>query len=239
MTPNAAILLAGGSSRRMQGHTTDKTLLPLAGKPLFLHCLDTFLSSGLVGHIVIVHRDSTHKEILEPLLPQSKSVKYSFTQGGEERMYSVYNGLDFLRNDPSGIVFIHDAARPFISVPLLLSLAHAAQQHGAACPGTRVADTLKRATPEIPATLKPIRRDNLWALQTPQTFHYPTILKAYETAMADHIPLTDDTSALSHIGRKVHLIENPAPNPKLTTPADLPLLEFLLSRIKSGNTSQG
>lgn len=154
-------------------------------------------------------------------------------------MYSVYNGLDFLRNDPSGIVFIHDAARPFISVPLLLSLAHAAQQHGAACPGTRVADTLKRATPEIPATLKPIRRDNLWALQTPQTFHYPTILKAYETAMADHIPLTDDTSALSHIGRKVHLIENPAPNPKLTTPADLPLLEFLLSRIKSGNTSQG
>ncbi len=217
----------------MQGHADDKTLLPLEGKPLFLHSLETFLSSGLAGHIVIVYRDDSHKERLSALLPANrKSVSFSFVQGGEERMYSVYNGLDSLRENPPGLVFIHDSARPFISVPLLLSLAHAAQKHGAACPAIRVADTLKRATPEIPASLKPIRRENLWALQTPQTFHFPTILKEYETAMSDHIQLKDDTSALSHIGRKVQLIENPAPNPKLTTPADLPLLEFLLARSK-------
>ena len=34
--------------------------------------------------------------------------------GGEERQYSVYNGVQALKND--GIVLVHDGARPFVDV---------------------------------------------------------------------------------------------------------------------------
>jgi 2-C-methyl-D-erythritol 4-phosphate cytidylyltransferase len=225
---NAAILLAGGSSRRMQGYTDDKILLPLAGKPVFQHSLDTFLLSGVVSIIVIIHRDEKHKDTLLSLLPESSSTQFLFVPGGEERMHSVYNGLEALEALAPEIVFIHDTARPLISIKLLKSLLDAAEKYHAACPATRVTDTLKRANSKVPASLEPVSRDNLWALQTPQTFQYPLIREAYQQALNDHLQLTDDTSAFAEQGGKVHLIENPAPNPKLTTPADLSLLEYLL-----------
>jgi 2-C-methyl-D-erythritol 4-phosphate cytidylyltransferase len=42
--------------------------------------------------------------------------------------------------------------------------------------------------------------------------------------------VTDDAAAVEFLGRPVALLENPHPNPKLTTPADLALLELLASR---------
>lgn len=42
--------------------------------------------------------------------------------------------------------------------------------------------------------------------------------------------ITDDVQAVEDLGLPVTLLENPHPNPKLTTPADLAYLEFLLSR---------
>lgn len=227
---NAAILLAGGSSRRMQGYTEDKILLPLAGKPVFQHSLDTFLASGVVDTLVIVHRDEDHKAQLQALLPQSSSTEFLFVPGGAERMHSVHNGLKALEPHAPEIVFIHDAARPLISAKLLQNLLDAARQHQAASPATRVTDTLKRASSEAPSTLEPVSRENLWALQTPQTFQYPLIREAYQKAVEANLQLTDDTSALAEQGGKVHLMENLDPNPKLTTPADLPLLEYLLKQ---------
>ena len=41
--------------------------------------------------------------------------------------------------------------------------------------------------------------------------------------------LTDDAAAVSLLRHPVALLENPFPNPKLTTPSDLAYLEFLLT----------
>ena len=228
---NGAILLAGGSSRRMGGQTDDKVLLSLGGQPLFLYSLNAFLESDLCQEIVIVHREEDQKERLQSLLPKSSSVQFTFTLGGKERMNSVHNGLKAFTSIPE-IVYIHDAARPFISVELIQKLHQSALSHGAACPATKVTDTIKRTTLDQPTALTSVDRENLWAMQTPQTFVYPEILKAYQNAIDSGAQLTDDTSALERSGGKVYLLENPSANPKLTSPVDLPMMEFLLTSKK-------
>ena len=228
---NGAILLAGGSSRRMGGQTDDKVLLTLGGQPLFIYSLNAFMQSGLCQEIIIVHRDEEQKEQLQSLLPKDSSVRFTFTFGGKERMHSVYNGLSAFTSTPE-IVFIHDVARPFISVELLQKLLQTTQSHGAACPASKVTDTLKRTSSDQPSVLTSVDRENLWAMQTPQTFVYSEILHAYQEAIESGDQLTDDTSALEGKGGKVYILDNPSPNPKLTTPADLPMMEFLLTTRK-------
>jgi len=51
------VLLAAGSARRMQAVVDDKITALLAGKPVLLHSLQTFLSTGLIGRVVITYRD--------------------------------------------------------------------------------------------------------------------------------------------------------------------------------------
>ena len=222
-----AILLAGGSSRRMEGRTDDKTLWNLGNRKVLQYSLNTFLDSELCKEIVIVHRDEKQLKRIQKLIPEDNPTIFTYALGGEERMHSVHNGLKAFRNPPE-IVFIHDTARPFISIELLQVLKDSALKYGAACPAAKVTDTLKRSSNENPSALVSVPRESLWAMQTPQTFQYQYIFEAYQHAIQEGISLTDDTSALEITGQKVHILENPSPNPKLTTPSDLPWFEFLL-----------
>ncbi|MBI3878071.1 MAG: 2-C-methyl-D-erythritol 4-phosphate cytidylyltransferase, partial [Verrucomicrobia bacterium] len=43
--------------------------------------------------------------------------------------------------------------------------------------------------------------------------------------------VTDDTAACELIGQPVRLVESAAPNPKVTTRADLPYVELLLRQL--------
>ena len=54
------------------------------------------------------------------------------------------------------------------------------------------------------------------------------ICRAYERVAARKLTITDDAAAVETLGHAIALLENPHPNPKLTTPADLAYLEFLL-----------
>ena len=52
----------------------------------------------------------------------------------------------------------------------------------------------------------------------------------YEALGFDNNPqFTDDTAACELIGQPVKLVESSTPNPKATSPADIPYLELLLT----------
>ncbi len=55
-----------------------------------------------------------------------------------------------------------------------------------------------------------------------------TIRKAMAAVKLQGAAITDDTAACELIGQSVALVRSDAPNPKVTTPADLPLVELLL-----------
>ncbi|MFT3781141.1 MAG: 2-C-methyl-D-erythritol 4-phosphate cytidylyltransferase [Nibricoccus sp.] len=219
---NAAILLAAGSGRRMQGLVADKVLAPLAGKPVFAHSVAAFLESGVADFYAIVYRDQRQMTELSAYAP-TPSV---FVHGGRERQHSVANALEALPSD-IGHVFIHDCARPLIKAEQLVGLLKVVQIENAVVLAHRVTDTIKQHSGN--GRLKTVDRENLWAMETPQVFTYDLITRAYAKIVEKDLSITDDASAVELLGHPVALLENTSPNPKLTTPADLAYLEFLLA----------
>ena len=65
-------------------------------------------------------------------------------------------------------------------------------------------------------------------MQTPQVFEASLIRAAIQKALDDKAVLTDDCSAVEHIGMRVRLVEGEERNLKVTTPLDLKIAELLV-----------
>ena len=224
MSRSAAILIAAGESRRMDGVVADKILASLAGKPLFYHSALAFMASCVADDYVIVYRDQ--RQMLE--LAAYAPTPARFVRGGKTRQASVTNALADLPPEID-TVFIHDCARPFVRPEQLVALLKIVRREKAVVLAHRVTDTIKRHRDS--GHLKALDRDRLWAMETPQVFDRALIVEAYAKAARRQRPLTDDAAAVELLNHPVALLENPHPNPKLTTPADLPWFEFLLTQL--------
>ena len=91
----------------------------------------------------------------------------------------------------------------------------------------RVADTIKESDGGN-LIARTVDRARLWSVQTPQTFRVEIIRRAIAAARKMNRIFTDDTAACELIGQPVQLVNSAAPNPKVTVPADLPLINLLL-----------
>ena len=226
MSRTAAILLASGRSRRMNGVVPDKILAPLGGKPVFAHSASAFYRSGVVDFFVVTYRDQHQMVELSAYAPTPTL----FVPGGAERQDSVAAALAELPENVE-YVFIHDCARPLVRAEQLVALHKIVRREDAVVLAHRVADTIKEHRGE--GRLKHLDRERLWAMETPQVFARTLIVRAYAKALAAGRRLTDDAAAVELLHQPVALLENPHPNPKLTTPTDLAYMEFLLTRTES------
>jgi len=222
MSRTAAILLAAGRGQRMQGAVADKVLAPLAGRPAFAHSAAAFITSGIADYYVIVYRDQRQMMELSAYAPTPSIL----VRGGRERPDSVRNALATLPDDIA-YVFIHDCARPLVRPEQLVALHKIVRRENAVVLAHRLTDTIKEHRDD--ARLRTLDRSRLWAMETPQVFARDLITRAYARAPLRGQPLTDDAAAVELLGHPIALLENPHPNPKLTTPADLAYLEFLIS----------
>src|SRR5688572_26485280 len=231
MSRTAAILLAAGNGSRMQGAVDDKVLAPLAGRPVFAHSAAAFMASGVTDFYVVVYRDQRQMTELAAYAPTPSAL----VRGGRERRDSVMNALVSLPDDIA-YVFIHDCARPLIRPDQLVTLHKIVRRENAVVLAHRVTDTIKEHTVlrspkgHDDSRLRTLDRSRLWAMETPQVFSRDLILRAYSRVAALDRHITDDAAAVELVHHPIALLENPYPNPKLTTPSDLAYLEFLLSR---------
>jgi len=223
MSRTAAILLAAGQGRRMEQAVPDKVLAPLAGRPVFAHSVAAFLASGVADFYVIVYRDRRQMLQLSAYSPTPSVL----VKGGRERQDSVAHALEALPPDITH-VFIHDCARPLVRPEQLVALLKVVRRERAVVLAHRVSDTIKEHRDS--GRLKTLDRSRLWAMETPQVFERSLITRGYALVGQRRRRVTDDAAAIELLGRPVALLENPHPNPKLTTPADLAYLEFLLDR---------
>jgi 2-C-methyl-D-erythritol 4-phosphate cytidylyltransferase len=65
-------------------------------------------------------------------------------------------------------------------------------------------------------------------MQTPQVFERKLLEEAYVTVFTKNLRITDEVSAVEHLGRKVVLVSSEDSNFKITYERDLPLAEFIL-----------
>ncbi|TVP81594.1 MAG: 2-C-methyl-D-erythritol 4-phosphate cytidylyltransferase [Puniceicoccaceae bacterium] len=235
----AAIFLAAGSGRRMGAGVADKVLAPVAGQPALAHSLRAFRDAGIVRSFVFAYRDGAQASALRETALKVLGVgtDLHFVQGGVERQDSVLAALEVLSTSTS-YVYIHDAARPLITVAALKLLETVLRRDGAAVLAHRVADTIKRtdsADGTDRQSLEDLDRARLWAVETPQAFQYQRILAAYRAVREQGLRITDDSAALAHLGDPVSLVPNSSPNLKLTSPQDYVMVEALLAaRAKRG-----
>src|SRR3954466_5900473 len=106
----SAIIVAGGSSRRMG---LDKTFALLNGRPVIAHSIAAFESAPSVGEIIVVGREERLSEIRELVAKENFPKVTKIVAGGAHRQDSVANGLQELRAEAQ-FVAVHDAARPLV-----------------------------------------------------------------------------------------------------------------------------
>lgn len=214
----------------MRCRGSDKILLPLGGQPVFARTVSAFHASGCVDEWVIVYRDAAQEQALRSCLVGDFPIERTrWTTGGSSRAESVRNGLAQLSTDITRVL-IHDGARPLIRLETIAALCRALESAPAVITAHRSVDTIKRVPDpdtitQCPQELETLPRETLWAMETPQGFERELICRAYRDAAGD---LSDDAAAVEALGQPVQLLENPYPNPKLTTPEDLHLMESLL-----------
>jgi 2-C-methyl-D-erythritol 4-phosphate cytidylyltransferase len=218
-----AIIVAAGKSERM-GTGTDKAFLSLGNKPVVAWSLLAFERCADVDRIVLVVRKEQQlaAKAVARMFGISKLV--AVVPGGNKRQESVQAGLAACDADTRFVV-VHDGARPCITPDVVSEVVKLAKRVGAATVGRRITDTVKRVEKGT-AVSGTEDRDKLWAVQTPQAFHFKILANAYKNLGKNDV--TDDCQAVELSGETVRIYENRAPNFKITTVEDLQIASALL-----------
>jgi 2-C-methyl-D-erythritol 4-phosphate cytidylyltransferase len=219
-------LAAAGRGERMG---RPKQLLALGGRPIAAWSLETLAKAPSVNTIVIAC-ENEQRAAFETLVQAHGQGKVErIVAGGATRQQSVFAALRAMAR-PSGVVVIHDGARPFARSQLVEKVVMRARRSGGAIAAIAVKDTIKHAD-ETHTVVSTIPRSGLWAAQTPQAFAYDILIRAHEHAQADGFSGTDDAELVEHLGgTSIAIVEGSSENLKITTPEDLGLAECLAAR---------
>jgi 2-C-methyl-D-erythritol 4-phosphate cytidylyltransferase/2-C-methyl-D-erythritol 2,4-cyclodiphosphate synthase len=230
----AVVLVAAGRGLRA-GAGGPKQYRTIGGVPVIFRAMEAFSRHPDVAVVqpVVNPDDSAMFVAAVAGLPHAPP-----TNGGATRQASVLAGLEALASQAPDIVLIHDAARPFVSEPLISRAIEAASRTGAAIPAVAVTDTIKltgeggdvEGTPD---------RARLRIAQTPQSFRFDVILDAHRRAAREgRSDFTDDAAIAEWAGLTVATFEGDVANMKLTTPEDFvreeARLASLLGDIRTG-----
>lgn len=143
--------------------------------------------------------------------------------GGATRSASVKAGLAALPGGCDAVV-VHDAARPLVAPELFGAVLEALEDADAAVAAARVTDTIRSSDGGT------LDRSRLWSVQTPQAFRRDVLERALDVPEAVLAAATDDASLVERAGGQVAIVEAPASNFKVTTPHDLAVADWLLSK---------
>ncbi len=225
----SAILLAGGSGRRMGGDKK-KQYMELLGRPVLYYPLMAFENSR-VDEVILVVSPGDEDYVSDGIVDKYGFKKVSrIVPGGAERYDSVYNGI---REAEGRYVLIHDAARAFVTPEIIDNVADVLIKYNACVVGMPSKDTVKLSDKDGFVSETP-DRSSVWIIQTPQAFLRSELLEAYEKLKA--VPdgfagITDDAMIMEKSGgRPIKLIEGSFDNIKITTPEDMVFAEEILNK---------
>jgi 2-C-methyl-D-erythritol 4-phosphate cytidylyltransferase len=217
-----ALIAAAGSGERL-GIDRPKAFAALGGRPLLAESIDRLDRCELVDAIVVASPPGWEEPsiLLAEELVASKVV--ACVTGGVTRAESVGNALAEVPEEAL-VVLVHDAARPLLDEAVLERiLGPLGEGFDGAVPVLPVADTLKRVCDG--AVVETVDREGVVAAQTPQAFLAPTLRRALAGDLAG---ATDCASLVERVGGRVAVVDGDPRLLKVTTPADLALVESWL-----------
>lgn len=216
-----AVIVAGGSGQRF-GSTIPKQFLLLGGMPLLMHSIRKF--SAFCKSVVVVLPEGYLQEWEKLCRQFSFEIPHITAVGGCSRSASVLNGLNTIE-EKSGLVAIHDAARPLVSESLIEEVFSVAGQFGNAVPCIPVKDSIRFFDGK---ENKSVNRDNYRLIQTPQCFSLTELSNAF--MRFSNLEFSDEASLIEKAGIKVHLVDGELENIKITTKTDLSHAEIFFNQ---------
>lgn len=218
-----AIIVAGGKGNRMN-LAVAKQFLELDGKPILMYTLEAFSQCVLNPEIILVLNIHQHLFWEELCIQHNFKIPHQVIKGGQERFDSVRNGLKIIKG--KAIVAIHDAVRPLITPEIILQSYQMAEEKGNAITAIQPVDSVR--IKHDGQDSEALNRDELYLIQTPQTFQMEQLKKAYLQPYRNEF--TDDASVVERAGFSINLIPGERRNIKITYPQDLEMASFLLKK---------
>jgi len=215
------VIPAGGAGKRLE-RTIPKAFVPLLGKPLLQHAVETFLTHASAPTISV----ALPAELVADPPEWLQHERIVSGEGGAERMDSVRLALARLPQD-TDIVLIHDAARPLLTHALIDRCLDAVAVDTGAIAALPSSDTIHLVDKHGIIQSTPAR-ESLWRAQTPQAFPYAMITNAHQRAAAEGRQFTDDAALAVFYGWNVRVVQGEAANLKVTVASDLLIAERLL-----------
>lgn len=240
-----ALIAAGGSGKRL-GADGPKALVQCAGRSLLQWSLAAFANCEGVTDVVVAVVEAEHERFELDVAPARRAgLNVKLCAGGESRSHSVRAALEtaIQEHDPSEVL-VHDAARPLAGPDLIDACLNALRSDSSVqcvVPAAPVVDTIKQTDADMAVTTTPAR-STLWAVQTPQAFRCADLARVLgldpSAPVADETihAATDDASLIERAGGRVVVMPWTAANPKVTTAADLELVERLLSTAQTADS---
>lgn len=225
---NAAVLLAGGSGRRMGG-PEPKQFIQIAGRTILEHSIRAFHQHEGIDEVVIVAHADYIDRIRQISAPYPK-VKH-VVPGGKERYDSSLAAIAIYRERQEEVnLLIHDAVRPLVSQRIITDCLNALNRYKAVDVAIACTDTIVEVNEEGHIChITP--RNMLRNVQTPQCFRLETIAKAYDTGLKDPGFITTDDCGVVHRylpEEPIFVVDGETTNIKVTYPEDLILAEKIL-----------
>jgi len=213
-----AVVVAAGGGTRFGGR---KQFAMIRGRPMVDWALSA-AKNAVDGVVLVVPPSDANLSVGDAnrLRDDTRGADFVVV-GGETRSASVRAGLGVVPQD-AAVIVVHDGARPLASQALFARVIGAVVDGAdAAVPGLAAADTLKRVSEGV--VVEDIARDEVVAVQTPQAFRAEVLRRAYSAAG----DATDDAVLVAALGVTVRVVSGEPRNLKVTTPADLELVQAL------------
>ena len=222
----SAIILAGGSSTRMNG--SSKQLADVAGVPAVVRSALAYENCPDVREMIVVCLEAEQSAV-EALMSEYNITKFKCAaKGGKTRFDSVKNGFEKTSVD-ADIVAVHDAARCLILSEQISAVIASAKKNGAAIAAAPSVDTVKIVGEDGKIDSTPDRA-TLWNAQTPQAFARAMLEVGLYVPRDENFKPTDDAMLVETIGFKVAVVDCGYENIKITTPADIGIAESIVKR---------
>jgi 2-C-methyl-D-erythritol 4-phosphate cytidylyltransferase len=235
---NIAVIFAGGIGQRMKSKGLPKQFLSVHSKPIIIHTLEHFQFNDRIDAICISCVPEWI-DYLKGLLEQYNITKVkAIVPGGETGQMSIVNGLRAADNWAKTIdaetnrhvVLIHDGVRPLINEKLINDCIDSVKKYGSAITSVVVKETVLMVKDSDTDEIDYIpNRANTRLARAPQCFWLDQILEAEEEEVAKgNINYIDSCSLMQSKGLKMHLVDGPMENIKVTTPDDFYSMRALL-----------
>lgn len=219
-----AVVLSGGVGSRL-GSDIPKQYIRVAEKMVITYALETLIKHPYIGRLYIAASEQWRDNIIGDLdnynINTHKLVGFSLP--GNNRQASIINSLNAIMNNgiTSGMVLIHDAARPCISEGLITRLIEAGNDCDGVMPVLQVKDTVYVSNDGYKVSGL-LDRNKLYAGQAPELFDLKKYYKANASLSDTELNrINGSTEPAFAAGMNIKIISGDESNIKITTKNDL------------------